>query len=213
MKVNNLRISSAFMAIVVAGGIAVGSISNAYGDTKYKQGTFISETVEDDDLHYNQYVVKKGDTLSKISIKICRYFNQEKSTKYWPSIAFLNNYPRTVNPGDIIVFPETFEKLESLNSDLRKNGWTARYIQNNRIYEKNIRIKPKTYSIQSLLAEIYGKDVTIDDNFIDAYLSATGLEDKYCKEDLQAIENDVIFELTDWIPSINELDVQTKSTK
>lgn len=213
MKVNNLRLRSAFFAIVVAGGMTLGTINDCYAETHYKQGTVINETITQEEENYNQYVVKEGDTLSKISVKICRYFKEKVSEKYWPALAFLNNYPKTSKPGDIIVFPETFEKLESLNNDLRKNGWTARYIQNNRIYEKNIRIKPKTYSIQSLLAEIYGKDVTIDDNFIDAYLSATGLEDKYCKENLQAIENDVIFELTDWIPSINELDVQTKSTK
>jgi len=43
----------------------------------------------------------EDDNLSKISEKICGHYKKEVTTKYWPALAFLNGYPRVINPGDI----------------------------------------------------------------------------------------------------------------
>ena len=60
-------------------------------------------------------------------------------------------------------------------------------------------------TIQSLLSEIYGDRVVITDAFINNYLKTVGLDDKYKAIDLQDINMNILFELTEWIPTIEEL--------
>ena len=200
MKVNNLKLSAAFLSIVVAGGITIGSLNNCYAET-YKPGTFITEQTEVNDVKYNQYVVKKGDTLSNISIKVCKFFNEEKSTKYWPALAFLNNYPRIVKPGDILIFPETYDQLVQLNSNLRKMGWTARYIQGNNIY--NEEDSYLSFDIYKLLEEIYGIEIT--DDLVNNYLECINFDSENKKYNLNSIDNETLFALTEWIPPLEDI--------
>ena len=205
MNKNNIRFTSAVLSLAVATGIALTSPSECFAEKKPKQGKFIEAVETEEGLHYNRYVVKEGDNVSRISQKICRYFGQEASTEYWPVIAFLNNFPRTLKPGDIVIFPETYEDMAIMNANLKAVGWTARYIQVNDIYGKRKAIRRT--SLNSLLHEIYGDDVCIDEDFIHKYLKTVGLDGKY---DLNSsnFTPDQLFELTDWIPTLSELGVE-----
>ena len=204
MNKKNIRFTSAILSLALASGIALTSPINAFAENKPKQGKFIECNLEEGE-RYNKYVVKKGDTVSHISEKICKFFGKEITSKYWPAIAFLNDFPKTMKPGDIIIFPETFEELALLNSELRSIGWTARYIQGNDIYGK--RKEKQKSSIKDLLREIYGNNVNIDEDFVYRYLNAVGLAGKY-DANSGNFTPDELFALTDWIPSLEDLGVK-----
>ena len=205
MKKDSIRFTARVLSLALAGGLVLTTPSEVLAEKKPKEGKFIEYTTDEEGIQYNRYVVKSGDNLSRISEKICRFFGQEKSTEYWPTIAFLNGYPRVVHPGDIIVFPETFEELVLFNAKLRSMGWTARYIQNNDIYGKRKEIQ-KT-SIKDLLHEIYGDNVCIDEDFVYKYLAAVGLAGKYDAGSGNFTPSE-LFELTDWIPTLEDLGVK-----
>lgn len=198
----NIRFTSAVLSLALAGGLALSAPSEAFAEKKPKQGSFIEYSVDEEGIHYNKYVVKKGDNVSRISEKVCKFFGVERSTEYWPTIAFLNNFPRTLNPGDVVVFPETFEEMALMNAQLRSIGWTARYIQGHDIYGKRKEVHKS--SIKDLLREIYGDDVCIDEDFVYRYLAALGLAGKY-DAGSGSFTYDELFELTDWIPSLKDL--------
>lgn len=212
MKIENLKVTNKFLAIVAAGTIALAPVSMASA-TKYKQGTFITQTVEDGENTYNQYVVKEGDNLSRISEKICSHFREEISTEYWPAIAFLNNYPKVIRPGDLIIYPNSFAKLVDMNNKLREVGWTSRYIIKNKIYKQTKKSALPRESIADLLCDIYGDTTCVDEDFILLYLRAQGLEDKYYLTDAKELSNETIFELTDWIPTLDELNEYQNTKK
>lgn len=192
-KINKKKV----MAFIVAASLALSPIEFVLAESHYVQGTFVKEVELDETQEFGQYVVKDGDTLSYISEKICGHYKKEVTTKYWPALAFLNGYPKVSQPGDIIIYFKDFDKLVELNNKLRKTGWTARYITQNNIYGKKAAIKYTGAEIQALLEAIYGDDVCIDKDFVLKYLEMhpTG-------------------ELTEWIPTVQEVDAyQLKKTK
>ena len=211
MNKNNIRFTSAVLSLALATGIALTTPSECFAEKKNKQGKFIGAIENEEGQRYNQYVVKKGDNVSRITQKICKYYGKEISTEYWPAIAFLNGFPRVLQPNDIIIFPETYEELVILNANLKSVGWTDRYIQSNNIYARS---KNETYSsIYGLLHEIYGDDVCIDEDFVRKYLKTVGLSGKYNLTSGN-FTNNQLFELTEWIPSLEELGVEpSKSIK
>ena len=204
-KKTKIRLMTGVMAVTMATSIAFINPQTAYAETntKYTQRTFIEEPMEYEESQYNRYVVKKGDNISLISQKICKYYGEEMTTKYWPVLAFLNGFPRIIQPGDIIIFPGTFEDMDSLLNSLKETGWTARYIQKNDVYGK--RKKQVTHTVGSLLAEIYGEQVCVDPDFVALYLNAQGLNGKY-NIDSPVDTTDMLFNLTEWIPTLQELE-------
>ena len=198
MKSNKIRFTSALCALVVAGGITFATPTNVYAEEN-KQGEIQSE-VNNEVAHYNTYTVKKGDNLSRISGRICDSFGKEYSGEYWPVLAFLNGFPRVLQPNDVVVYPETFEEMVIMNENLKAIGWTARYIQRNKVYEDN----SSKYSVLSLLYEIYGDDICIDADFVNLYLNAVGVSGKY-DINSEITDTNQLFELTDWIPTLEEL--------
>ncbi len=211
MKIKKLKVTSTFVTLALAGTLALAPV-NVIAES-HRQGSFISETVELNEVSYNQYVVKEGDTLSIISYKICQFFKEPASNEYWPALAFLNNYPRVSKPGDIIYFPTTFEDFKELNESLRSTGWTARYISKNDVYRHNRADSFSEYDVKKLLAEIYGPSVTIDDNFVNAYLKTVGMNNKNGEYNLDSLDNETFFKLIDWIPSLEEVDSNNKKRK
>ena len=172
-------------------------------------GTFIDETLEYEESQYRQYVVKKGDNASSISRKICKYYNQEPTTKYWTVVAFLNNFPRVLQPGDVVIFPGTFEDMENLWKNLKSVGWIDNYSNRNKIYEKH----SEKLTLGGLLSSIYGIDC-VDIDFVNKYLKALGISGKYNIDTIVEDNNDVLFELTDWIPTLDEInDISLSKTK
>ena len=205
MKIENLNLTNKLVSLLAVATIALTPIAGN-GASKYKEGTFITETVENGEETYNLYVVKEGDNLSRISEKVCSHFREEISTEFWPTIAFLNNYPRVIRPGDLIMYPNSYDKMVEMNAKLRELGWTSRYIIKNKIYKKTKKSALPRETVASLLHDIYGDAVCVDEDFIRLYLKAQGLEDKYYLTNAQSITNEVLFELTDWIPTLDELE-------
>lgn len=171
---------------------------------KYKNGTFIDELMEYEESQYRRYVVAKGDNISLISKKICRYYEQEPTTKYWPVLAFLNQFPRVIQPGDILIFPGTFEDMDGLWSDLKETGWIDRYVAKNKVYSKSKSSKSKGTTVGDLIAEIYGSEYK-NPEFVQRYLKIQGLDSKYSIDSVISGNNDALFELTDWIPTLEEI--------
>ena len=200
-----VRIMSGVLTLVVAAGISLSNPGKVHAENipTYKQGTFIEEPMEYEESQYKRYVVKKGDNISTISRKICNYYGEESTTKYWPVLAFLNNFPRVIQPGDILIFPGTFEDVDGLWNDLNETGWIKRYVKENNVYGKK---KKSNKTVGDLIAEIYGDKACADPDFVKAYLEAQGLGNKY-SIDTPLNGNDMLFELTEWIPTLEELGI------
>lgn len=209
-----LRIKSGVLALAVAGGITLTNPPKVYAEEvkpHYTQGTFLEDQMEYEESQYGRYVVKKGDNISSISQKICRRFGEDTTTKYWPVLAFLNGFPRVIQPGDIIIFPATFEDMDQLLQDLKETGWTSRYIQQNDVYGKKKKAQKRT-TVGELIAEIYGEEACTDPDFVRRYLQAQGLSGKYTM-DSEIEGTNMLFELTEWIPTLEELGYNSLKTK
>lgn len=203
-----LRLKSGVLALIVAGGISFASLPETKAEdiqVTVKQGSFI-ESIDED--NYIRYVVKEGDNTSIISKKICRYFGVEMTTKYWPVIAFLNDFPRIIKPGDIIVLPISIDESERMLENLKANNWTSRYIQKNNIYGPK-KVKSRI-TVVDLIADIYGNIAYTEPNLVDDYLKILGLHEKY-DSDTIITDNNELFELTDWIPTLEELGYSRKN--
>ena len=210
MKINMTKVMSYTLALMMSTSTISLSTVEAYAEgvkknhvitttLATKNGTFIDEPMEYEESQYKRYVVEKGDNISKISRKICNYFGEEPTTKYWPVLAYLNDFPRVIQPGDIILFPGTFEDVDGLWQDLNETGWIKSYVEQNDVYGNN---KKNRKTVSDLVKEIYGENVDI--NFVRLYLDALGLSQKYNINSVIS-GNNMLFELTDWIPTIEEL--------
>lgn len=197
--------------------VFAGSINNAYAegvktasvtDTKYKEGTFIENYMVDGEKTYNGYVVKRGDTTSRISEKASKYLKAEKSTKYWPVIAYLNNYPRTIKPGEIVIFPNNIEDMNELLSNLKSTNWVSKYIQYNGIYKN----KKKNITVGEVIDQIYGKGASQDPTFVRKYLKTVGMNPANYNASSE-LNGDSYFRLTDWIPTIEELGIESTTVQ
>ena len=205
-KETKLRLLSGALAVTLATSIFVFNPQKAYAETgtRYTHGTFIEEPMEYEESQYGRYVVKQGDNASRISEKICRHFNVEITTKYWPVIAFLNGFPRVIQPGDIMIFPNSIEDMDSLLNSLRETGWLARYIQKNDVYGK--RKKSRRTTVGELLTEIYGNSVCVDPDFVQLYQETIGMGNMLTYDTPIEYSTDMLFYLTEWIPTLQEID-------
>ena len=217
MDKNNIKlkfISGAVATTLALGGsFMVSDMPNAYADTivKTKQGTFIEDCDEYEEGEYTKYVVQKGDNASNISKKICRYFGVESTTKYWPVIAYLNDYPRTINKGDQLIFPSSYKDMDDLLNQLDESGWTNNY---KKLLKKRKEIKEKYKAdnlyntVGAILDEIYGAGTRNDQEFVNKYLNAVGFAGDYDADTILTKEE--IFKLTEWIPTLEELNINVK---
>ena len=214
MKISNIKLSKKILSLIVAGGISLAPVGGlAKTDNSYNPGTFVKKIEQDDTKEYGEYIVKEGDNLSKISEKVCSHLKIEITTKYWPALAYLNHYPRVIEPGDIIIFPKNSIKLEELNDELQKSGWTSKYKQTYKVYGiKQPKKKISMEYVAQILDETYGEDVCVDEDFVRLYLRVLGLDDKYILTKNKEIDNDTYFDLTEWMPSVDEIiDYQEKT--
>ena len=215
MKKDSLRITPKLIALLVAGGITLAPVEGScLTDNSYDPGTFVKCVDLDESKHYGEYVVKKGDNLSRISEKVCSHLRIEITPKYWPVLAFLNGYPRVIEPGDIILYPKSAEYLDLLNEKLKENGWTSKYKQTYKVYgEKVPKKRLSMESVGILLSSIYGDKVCVDEDFIRLYLKVQGLDEKYYLSSSFELSNETLFELTDWIPTLEEINEYQQKTK
>ncbi len=208
MKNIKQKVVSTAAAFVVGATTLFGATSAALAETKanYKQGTFLDVQVVQDaetnaTFEYGYYVVKEGDNLSRISEKITVHLGAEQTTKYWPVLAYLNGYPRVIQPGDLVIYPVDMEVMDSILAKLKK-GWLARYIQKNNIYKEKNTVRRL---IETIYHEMYGDTVCVDPDFIALYLRAVGLEGKV-DAGTAITDTELMFQLTEWIPSLEQLD-------
>lgn len=219
MEKGKLRVSPKLIALLLAGGVALTPVmASGVTNDSYEHGTFVRWVEQVEENEYGEYIVKEGDNLSRISEKICSHLRIEITPKYWPVLAYLNHYPRVITPGEIIIFPKNAEDLILLNDKLQASGWTSKYKQANKVY--GVKEPKKALSMEAaskLLYEIYGDTVCIDEDFVRRYLKIQGLDEKYYLTTTKGIDSDTYFELTDWIPTLDELEVykqsQLKKTK
>ena len=215
MEKEKLRISPKLISLLLAGGIALTPVAaSGLTDNSYDPGTFVRKVDQDETLEYGEYVVKENDNLSRISEKVCSHLRIEITPKYWPVLAFLNHYPRVIKPGDIIIFPKSAERLEEMNNKLQEIGWTSKYKQTYKVY--GTKWPKKSLSMEAaakLLYDIYGDKVCIDEDFIRLYLRIHGLDNKYVLTNNSKMDDDTMFALTEWIPTIDELNDYQEKTK
>ena len=209
------RVASTAAAVVVGVTTLFAAAPNAIAETKakYKQGTFLETKIVEDaetnaTFEYGYYVVKEGDNLSRISEKITVHLKSEQTTKYWPVLAYLNGYPRVIQPGDLVIFPADMEVMDTILAKLKK-GWLAKYIQKNNIYREKNTVRRL---IEEIYRDWYGDAVCVDPDFIRLYLSALGLGDKY-DGNSPITDSEMLFELTEWIPSLEQLDEYVQETR
>ena len=205
-KETKMKMLTGALAITMAVSALGMAPVNAYAETgtRFTQGTFIEESMEYEESQYGRYVVKQGDNASRISEKICRHFGAEITTKYWPVIAFLNGFPRVIQPGDIIIFPNSIEDMDSLLNSLRETGWLARYIQKNDVYGK--KKKARRTTVGELLTEIYGDSVCVDPDFVKLYQETIGMGNMLTYDTPIEYSTDMLFYLTEWIPTLEQID-------
>ena len=201
MKNNTkIKLMKGIAVLTLATSISLSSPAIAYAKDLPKQGSFVIVGTEqaEENAKYNKYIVKEGDNLSRISERISRkVYGIEPTTKYWPVLAFMNDYPRVAQPGDEIIFPTTLEEMEARLSYLKKTGLFAKYVQNNNIYKKK-------FTVSDLLHDIYSSQVCVDQDFINQYLETLGLTGIYNENSVITSTND-LFLLTEWIPSLPQM--------
>ena len=202
-KETKIRFISGAMAMMLANGIVFATPVNA-GAEIYKRGTFIEETVEYGEKTYLRYVADKTDNLSQISRKICRYYGVEVTTKYWPVLAFLNDVKKAiVRPGDVFIFPLTIDEMDELYEALITSGWIKAYVKANNIYKPKKKV---IVTVGDLLAEIYGDKTCVDPDFVQAYLKMQGLDGVYTIDSVIDHKTDMIFYLTEWLPTVEDIE-------
>ena len=197
MENDKIRLSRKLMALLVAGEICMAPLpGTALTDNSYDPGTFVKRVEQNESSMYGEYIVKKGDNLSRISEKVCSHLRIEITTKYWPALAYLNHYPRVIDEGDIIIFPKSAEKLEELNNKLQASGWTSKYKQTYKVYGvKKPKKKLSMSAVAKILSEYYGPEVCVDPDLVRLYLKTTGLDSKYYLSIDDKIDNDTYFDM------------------
>ncbi len=205
------RIATGALVATMAVSMVFGNATTAYAasNTQYKQGTFVTITNELTEKDYTVYIVKEGDYTSKISEKICRHFGVEISTKYWPVVAFMNGFPRVLQPGDIIFFPDTIEEMDKKLAEYKKSGKFARYVQKYNIYrDDDYDVIKDAWTIGQLLDDIYHNNwktnADIDPDFLKLYLKEVGLSGDYSLD--TKIDNlDLYVALTIYVPTLEQI--------
>ncbi len=140
-------------------------------ETDWTMASYMEENLENDDIdsvELAEYTVKKGDNSSRISEWICTNAYDIASTqKYWPVIAYINKYPRTIHPGNIIYYPKTLKGMEVYYSYVMTTGWYYGYVNNNHIYGNG-----KT--LGDIINSIYGEDASADPEFVATFVRLIG---------------------------------------
>ena len=172
-------------------------------NTKYKEGSFIEDYAIVDGIMCDGYVVKRGDTTSRISEKTSKHLGLEKTTKYWPVIAYLNDYPRIINPKDIVAFPSNTEVLDELLANLKSSNWVSKYIQYNGIYKNHKR----NVTVGEIIDDIFGKGASKDTEFVKRYIKTVGMNPSQFTSSSE-LNVTSYFRLTDWIPTTEELGME-----
>ncbi len=202
---------------------------------KSKYGTTIDPV---SGIEYNTVVVEKGDNASKLSSRVVHYFIEHKEVsvdekamynedydtraRFWPVIVYLNSedgkeYHSKV--GEKFIFPKTYDELVALNSELKRCGWYANYVQSHETYKvKKVHKIPKEKTrryVEEMYREIYHDPcLIIDDAMLDAYLKAHSYDGKFIFDKHSKLDLKEKIALAEWIPTFDELDCyMTKAPK
>lgn len=212
MEKGKIRISPKLIAVLLAGGIALTPISGlAVTDNSYAPGTFVKSVEQEEEAKFGIYIVKEGDTASRISEKICSHLRIKITTKYWPVVKYYN--PGVLNENDQIIFPLDVDELEETLAQLKK-GWLAKYIKANNVYPKVVKKRISYDVVEALISDIYqDQGVCVDPDFVDLYLKATGLDKKYILTGTYDLDNDDAAAFQGWIPTLEQLEEYREAHK
>ena len=202
----------------------------------HKIGEFLDENTGT--LYYTVEVIE-NDNASRISEVIIATYNKEKQipkeelevfdaedsktkrSSFWPAVVYMNTDSGKkfrINPGDILIFPTEYEKFKELNGRVKASGWYSRYLTANKIYPpKKTYVLPKGRTmklIQEIYTEMYpGEDICVDEDFVRNYLNAHNYNGKYVLKEEAEFTSEDLFVLTEWIPTLEELEETAKTKK
>lgn len=208
MNINVKKLTSLILAGTIAMGAHALSANKVYAEGINSDTRIMQEAKGEKNL--STYTVKKGDNASKISRWICNEYGIKQTNKYWPVIAFLNNYPRIIQPGDEIVYPTDLEKTEKLLAILKRTNWFSKYVQKNNIYGKKGNNSGITVAelLDSVFEECYGVSTEGNEDLYNQYLFSIGVNEDNHSElcDLNhVISGEDLFNLTESIPTLEEV--------
>ena len=217
-KDSKLKITSYLMAILVASSVTLApspvkadgetiiTIVNANENnevTKIKLN--IDDIIAEEERSFCEYKVVCGDNASIISKKVCKIFGIPVTTKYWPVIAFLNEYPRVINPGDIIIYPNSPKFLDELLDYVNTSGWLEDYLNKHDVYKRrSTYILDDVVTAGQVFDSIYGLGASKNKELFNLYLDYIGESGKFTPSTI-LVTGDDYFRFTEDIPTMDEL--------
>ena len=124
---------------------------------------------------YNTIEVIENDNASRISEAIIAVYNKEKQipkadldnfddpntktsrSSFWPAVVFYNIEPGQkfhINPGDILIFPISYEKFKLFNAEVKTSRAYANYMAKNNIYPRKVTVYIDPNDAINLVEEI-----------------------------------------------------------
>ena len=228
--------SGTYFALKPANAFATGSkIVTSTPNTKYnnvnehKIGEYYDETTG---KTYYTIEVIKNDNASRISETAIAVYKKEKQipkkdwdlfedenskitkSSFWPAIVYLNTEDKqkfSINPGDVLIVPTTYEEFKSLNGEIKASGWYSNYLAKNNIHlpRKVVELPKEVVRayVQNIYNEIYpDANVYVDDDTLRAYLRAHRANGKYVFNKEADFNYNKQYAITDWIPSPEQLE-------
>ncbi len=194
-----------------------------------KKGTILEEPVVIDGILYRQYVVKKGDSASRISLVAVNYYiergevpeedlemfkaNPDSKKSLWPAVVYSNlnkNGRFHINPGDVVKFPATYQGLKTLNGAIKANGWFSNYCKANNVYKKKKTIYIDKEEARRMVTEVYrylypDENIPITDDFVESYLKLHDYSGVYVYKEGAKLGSEEKWEFYEWLPTKEEV--------
>lgn len=206
-----INIKAGLLALLMSANLSLVEIPVSYAASLNEEVIVVeykNTEGEIETINCKEYEVKKGDNLSNISRRMTEEYGIKPTTMYWPVLAYLNNYPRMIHPGNVLVYPETLDEAQKLYDELKEKKWIAKYIINNNVYGKRRQeIKGAfmtNYTISKIIDEVYGEGASKNGDLVSAYLNAVNMETYDDRLD-KKLNNEEVFRLTEWLPTEKEL--------
>lgn len=221
----NITLVNRAAALFVAANMFFTGLGEVFAEdipVQHIPGEFITAEIpssEEDETFevYNEYTVEHGDSLARISNKICDFYGIERTEKYWPVLAYLNQTSPTIYEGESIFFPTSVERMDEIRDELISTKWLANYITTYDVYGEASRnnngsgrnnngngdftVKYGTTTIRELVRSEYGID---DDYFVQLFIKAHGLSQELTADSV-IFNNDVHWLLGETLYTASEV--------
>ena len=195
----------------------------------HKIGQFYDENTG---ITYNTIEVIENDNASRISEAIIAVYNKEKQipkedlalfdkentktsrSSFWPGVVYINTGGGmyfSINPGDILIFPERYDKFKEINGQVKASGWYSNFLAKNNIHPPKRIVQIPKELVRMLVQDIYDTkypeyNVCVDDDTLRAYLRAHSSNIRYEFNRNTELTTEAYYELTQWVPDPEELE-------